>query len=174
MTKKLKLIRKLEAEGFEPNDFHRLLKKAGEHVSLDDVREWLEETEGDPGHHVMTDEEIAEEVLKGDTVQGEDDEGKGSDVQIPKLSVVRGALDTIITYIDLTADEESNQYYPHLRSLRDMIIRRQHRQGKQLKINDFFKPVVTATESDSPQASTSFQSPDSPQPSTSGLHSSDE
>ena len=149
-------------------------KRAGEEVSLDDVREWLEETEGDPGHHVMTDEEIAEDVLKGDTIEEEeDDEGKESDVRIPKLSEVRGALDSIITYIDLTADEESNQYYPHFRAFRDMIIRKQHKQGKQLKIHSFFKPVATATQSDSPQASTSFRSPDSPQASAIGKQSSD-
>ena len=44
-----------------------------------------------------------------------------------------------------------------------MIIRTQHKQGKQLKIHSFFKPVATAIQSDSPQAPTSFQSPDSPE-----------
>ena len=117
-------------EGFDPNDFHHVLRRAGE--------------EGDT---------LAEE---------EEDEGKESDVRISKLSEVRGALDSIITYIDLTADEESNQYYPHFRAFRDMTIRRQRKQEKQLKIHSFFKPVATATQSDSPQVSTSFQSPDSP------------
>ena len=64
-------------EGLEPNDFHRALRRAGEEVSLDDVREWLEETKGNPGHHVMTDKEIAEDILKGGTIEEkEEDEGK--------------------------------------------------------------------------------------------------
>ena len=144
------------------------LTRAGEEVSLNDLREWLEETGGDPGRHVMTDKEIAEDILKGDAIEEEkEDEGKESDVRIPKLSKVRGTLDSIITYIDLTADEESNQYYLHFRYFRDIITRRQHKQGKQLKIHSFFKLVATATQSDSPQALTNFQSPDSTQASTS-------
>ena len=76
-------------EGFETNKFHRELRKAGEEVSLEDVREWLEETEGDPGHHVMTEEEIAEDVLKDDTIEKEEEDGgKESDVRIPKISEV--------------------------------------------------------------------------------------
>ena len=109
-------------EDFEHNDtcfFHRVLRRAGEEVSLDDLREWLEETEGDPGHHVMTDEEIDEDMFKGDAIE-EEDEGKKSDVRIPKLSKVRIALDNIITHIDLTADEESNQYYPYFRAFVSM------------------------------------------------------
>ena len=70
-----------DIEGLEPKDFHHVLARAGEEVSLDDIREWLEETEDDPGHHVMTDEEIAENVLKGDTIEEEEEDGgKESDV----------------------------------------------------------------------------------------------
>ena len=86
----------------------------------------------------MTDEEIAEDIPKGDTIEEEEEDGgKESVVRIPKLSEARGALDSIITYIDLTADEESNQLYPHFRALRDMIIRKQHNRRKQLKIHSF-------------------------------------
>ena len=118
-------------EGFETNEFHCVFRRAGEEVSLEDVREWIEETEGDPGHHVMTDEEIAEDVLKGDTIEEEEEDGgKESDVRIPKLSEARGALDSIITSIDLSADEESNQYYPRFKVFRDTIIRKQHKRSK--------------------------------------------
>ena len=138
-------------EGFETNEFYRVCRRAGEEVSLEDVRERLSKTEGDPGHHVMTDEEIAEDVLKGDTIEEEEEDGgKESDVRIPKLSKVRGALDSIITYIDLIADEESTQYYFHFRAFRDMIIKKQHKGGKQLKIHSFFKPVATRSDSSQP------------------------
>ena len=63
-----------EFEGFEPNDFHRVLRRAGEKVFLDDARKWLEETEGDSDHHVMTEKEITEDILKGDTIKKEEDE----------------------------------------------------------------------------------------------------
>ena len=134
-------------KGFEPNEFHHVLRRAGEEVCLDGVREWLEETEDDPGHHLMTDEEIVEDIFKGNKihVEEEENEGKELDVQIPKLLEVQGALDSIITYIDLTSDKKSKQYYPHFRVFRDMIIRRQHKQGKQFKMHYFFKPVATAT-----------------------------
>ena len=66
---------------FETNEFHCVFRRAGEKVSLEDVREWLEETEGDPGHHVMTDEDIAEDVLKGHRIEKEEEDGcKESDV----------------------------------------------------------------------------------------------
>ena len=155
-------------KGFEPKDFHHVRRRAGEEVSLDDLREWLEETEDDSGHHVMTDEEIAEDVLKGDTIEEEEEDG-GKEVD------VRGALDSIITYIDLTADEESNHYYPHFRAFRDMIIRKQHKQGKQLKIHSQsdYQASTSYQSPDSPQASTSFQSPDSPEAYASEHESSD-
>ena len=60
---------------FETNEFHRVFRRAGEEVFLEDARKWLEETEGDPGHHVMTDEEIAVDVLKGDTIKEEEEDG---------------------------------------------------------------------------------------------------
>ncbi len=61
-------------EGFGARDFHRILQRAGKtNVTEDYVRTWLEDTDGDPGYQVLTEEEIADEVLVGDSRDSEDD-----------------------------------------------------------------------------------------------------
>ena len=52
---------KLDSAGFEPNDFHQSLLRAGEReVSVDDVEIWLDENNSDPGYQVLSTDEIAE------------------------------------------------------------------------------------------------------------------
>ncbi|KAK3886656.1 hypothetical protein Pcinc_009210 [Petrolisthes cinctipes] len=52
--------------GFEPQDYHQSLLSAGERgVSLEDVENWLEDNDADPGYQVLSTEEIAEAVLVG-------------------------------------------------------------------------------------------------------------
>ncbi|KAF2353176.1 DDE superfamily endonuclease domain [Trinorchestia longiramus] len=142
-------------EGFEARDFHRILRRAGEgKVSKDDVRTWLDDTESDPGFQVMTEEEIAHDVLAGDNRDDSSDEGEDDEPlpTKPKLSVVRESLDNLISYIDLSPESEIQQYYPHFRTFREIIIHKQHQSGKQLKLNSFFKParpnIAEAVEAD--------------------------
>ncbi|XP_042211690.1 tigger transposable element-derived protein 7-like [Homarus americanus] len=124
-------------EGFEARDFHHILKRAGENdVTEDDIRNWLEDTEGDPGYQFLTEEEIADEVLVGDSRDSEDEEDEEPLPNKPKLSVIRESTDNVISYIDLSAETDDIQhYYQHIRAVRELIIQRQHHQDKQLKLD---------------------------------------
>lgn len=162
-------------EGLEATDFHRILQRAGERdVSEEDVRTWLEDTEGDSGYQIMTEELIADEVLVGDTSVTDDEEEDEPLPAKPKLSLVRDSLDTIISYIDLSSDSDVQLYYPHLRALQEVIIKKQHQRGRQTKLDAFFKPVrpspatTSADNVDDPPAAASSR-PSSPQLSTSGF-----
>ncbi|KAG7176854.1 Tigger transposable element-derived protein 7-like 52, partial [Homarus americanus] len=105
-------------EGFEARDFHRILQ-----------RNWLEDTEGDPGYQVLTEKEIAFEVLVGDSRDSEDEEDDEPLPKKPKLSVIRESTDNVISYIELSAETDDVQhYYEHFRAFRELIIQRQHQQ----------------------------------------------
>ncbi|KAG7169737.1 Tigger transposable element-derived protein 7-like 16, partial [Homarus americanus] len=176
-----KLLYNVEVEydfdGFKARDFHRILQRAGENdVTEGDIRNWLEDTEGDPGYQVLTEEEIADEVLVGDSRDREDEEDDEPLPKKPKLSVIREFIDNVISYIELSAETDDVQhYYHHIKAFRELIIQRQHHQGKQLKLDSFFKPVrpnpaaavEPADDIDDPPAADSGH-PQSPQPSTSG------
>ncbi|KAG7176917.1 Tigger transposable element-derived protein 7-like 5, partial [Homarus americanus] len=155
-------------EGFEARDFHCILQRAGENdVTEDDIRNWLEDTEGDPRYQVLTEEEIADEVLVVKM--------KKTTNHCPRNpnSVIRESTDNVISYIELSAETDDVQhYYQHIRAIRELIIQRQHHQGKQLKLDSFFKPVrpnpaaavEPADDIDDPPAADSGH-PQSPQPS---------
>ncbi|KAG7170856.1 Tigger transposable element-derived protein 7-like 3, partial [Homarus americanus] len=115
---------KYDFEGFEARDFHCILQRAGENdVTEDDIRNWLEDTEGDPGYQVLTEEEIADEVLVGDSRDSEDEEDDEPLPKKPKLSVIRESIDNVISYIELSAETDDVQhYYQHIRAFRELII----------------------------------------------------
>jgi hypothetical protein len=50
----------LEQEGLEQEDFQTVLRAAGEtETKQEDIQDWLELDEGDPGFQLLTEEEIA-------------------------------------------------------------------------------------------------------------------
>ncbi|KAG7160293.1 Tigger transposable element-derived protein 7-like 40, partial [Homarus americanus] len=152
-------------EGFEARDSHRILQRAGENdVTEDDIRNWLEDTEGDPGYQVLTEEEIADKFSRRTIAQE------------TQTLLILESIDNVISYIELSAETDDVQhYYKHIRAFRELIIQKQHQQGKQLKLDSFFKPVrpnsaaaiEPADNIDDPPAADSGH-PQSPQPSTSG------
>lgn len=172
----------LDFEGFEAADFHRILVRGGEtEVTMDDVQEWLDENESDPGYQILSAEEIAAEVLAvTEHTSDNDDEEEMPPPKKEKLSKVREWIDNLISFVDATENRGIQMHYEHLRILREEIIREQYRGGKQLKIDRFFKPVTAPTSSappaSSPPASPSssdaatfegFETADLPQPGTS-------
>ncbi|KAG7161901.1 Tigger transposable element-derived protein 7-like 46, partial [Homarus americanus] len=125
---------------------------------------------------ITHEEEIADEVLVGDSKDSEHEEDDEPLPKKPKLSVIRESTDNVISYIELSAETDDVQhYYQHFRAFRELIIQRQHHQGEQLKLDSFFKPVCPnpaaavepADDIDDPPAADSSH-PQSPQPSTSG------
>ena len=114
----------LDFEGFAPEDFVHLLNRGGENtVSVDDVEEWFDDNDADPGYQVLSCEEIAEAVLGGESSEEEEEEIV---VERPKMVDVRHYIDELIKY-------------EVLRSFRETIIRNQHDNVKQLKIDSFLQ-----------------------------------
>lgn len=63
----------LDFEGFEPQDFHRLLRANDKcDVTLEDIENWLEEKDADPGYQVLFIGEIADTVQEEVTTQVDD------------------------------------------------------------------------------------------------------
>ena len=61
-----KLLQDIDPElDFEAQDFHRVFQACGEReVSLEDVKNWLEESDADPWHQVLMINEIADSVTE--------------------------------------------------------------------------------------------------------------
>lgn len=72
----------------------------------------------------MTEEEIAEGYPAGETQEEDSEENDEEEVPVikPKLSVVRGHIDFIINYIDISTDREVQAYYEYFRAFREIII----------------------------------------------------
>lgn len=165
----------LDFLGFEPQDFHQTLQRAGDdNVTVEDVEDWLEENDADPGYQILSAEEIADSVVNPDPDESssEGEEEVVAPVR-PKMSDVREALDTLITFVDLDSNPEVQAYYEHLRTLREVIIRQQYQRGKQLKLDQYLKRKTPEPDSPdspqppSPQSNTSRQT--SPQPDISDI-----
>lgn len=116
-------------DGFEP--YQATLRRGGEEVAADDIMEWLEADEGDPGFEIMTDEEIAESVQRREDDDSDDDDGDDDDaanVPRPRLSQAREAADVLLSFLDgMEDDAEFSRCYNTIWELRDGIIQRQHR-----------------------------------------------
>lgn len=106
----------------DATDFHRVLLLAGEEeVTVDDVAEWLDNNESDPGYQIVSDEEIAAQVAAGDQESSEDDEEE-MHVDKPKLSLVRGSADILICNLDTTSNKAAQPYYEGFWAFREIII----------------------------------------------------
>ena len=129
----------LDFEGFAPEDFVHLLNRGGENtVSVDDVEEWFDDNDADPGYQVLSCEEIAEAVLGGESSEEEEEEEEIV-VERPKMVDVRHHIDELIRYVDTSSNSNEKDYYEVLRSFRETFIRNQHNNVKQLKIDSFLQ-----------------------------------
>ena len=163
----------VDFEGFEVSDFEKMFKTSGERAGEEDVRDWLEMDEGDPGHHLLTDTEIIEAVNnEGEVIDDDSDDDDEVTTFSLKLSTARDYLDQLIQFVDTKSREFSLDDYHSLRSVRRKVIDMQHATGKQTKISSFFRsrtptPNPTPVQSPEPQPSTSgsrVSPPPTPQP----------
>ena len=127
--------------GFEnEHDFNNHITRAGLPTDEDDVDNWLSVDEGDPGHQLLTEEEIIAEV-EGDEMLEEDDddnEAQGS-ASAPSLSSVRDSIDNIISFVESTSHVDLNVYYTAFREFRHKICNLQFK-GRQTSLDTFFRP----------------------------------
>ena len=86
---------------FEVQDFRRMFNAGGEDVANDDVQNWLEMDEGDPGHELLSEEEIIEAILKpSEQEEEEDSDDEDNTCFTIKMSTAREYLDQLITFVD--------------------------------------------------------------------------
>jgi hypothetical protein len=136
----------LQFTACEVSDSHRTIWNVGEKkVTEDAILQWLEEDESDPGYQVMTEREIAEEVLAHDKTNEERDDEEEEEEWPPickiKKCELRSHLEDLITFIDSSCDLEVQSYYSHSRAFREIIIRK-HQTSKTQRTSDaFFKPI---------------------------------
>ncbi|KAG0716390.1 Tigger transposable element-derived protein 7 [Chionoecetes opilio] len=113
----------IEFEGFETANFHRHIVQAGETATEEDVSDWLDGDEGDPGYQTLTDAEIADSVLHPDQ-QDSSDYDDDDDVlpTRPTASAVRQAAETLVEYLEHPNTEaELRVFATSLREIRDII-----------------------------------------------------
>ena len=133
--------------GFEATDFHRQFVRAKENSSEEDVQDWLECDEGDPGQQILTENDIAEEILHPDgDISDDDDDDDDSDGLItrPKTASARTSTDVLLEYLEHPSSSvQMKSYAPLVRELRDAIIKEQSQWPlKQTKIRSFFTPTT--------------------------------
>ena len=102
--------------GFEVNDFNSQIRRAGLPTDEGDVDAWLNIDEGDPGHQILSEQEIIEEVRGQDEAASDDDDDELPDSSsVPSVSRIRECCDDIITYLENTSQSNLNVYYPLMR-----------------------------------------------------------
>jgi hypothetical protein len=52
-------------KGFETSDSHAIIERAGDDVSESGAEQWLDNDDGDPGYHILSQEEMEESILQG-------------------------------------------------------------------------------------------------------------
>jgi hypothetical protein len=132
----------LNLERLEPTDFQKTILVAGETGATEDVAEWLDVDEREPGCQIMTAEEIVQDVSaaayeKQDSKKEKEEETTDTH----NLSKVRDALDKVVNFISVTANKEMQPYCQHLKTLRETVIHKQQQKFTQLKMDMFLKTV---------------------------------
>ncbi|XP_045127992.1 tigger transposable element-derived protein 7-like [Portunus trituberculatus] len=102
-------------EGFEAGDFQRVLQRADEKdVTLEDVQEWLDENDADPGYQILSDEEIAVEVTGTHESSSSDDKHE-MPVTLPRLSEMSCCMDTVLQFVEFTKTRDLSLHYSNLK-----------------------------------------------------------
>ena len=127
-------------EGCQAEDFLSLLRRGGEvSTSIDDITDWLDELDLDPGYEVLSEADIAASVVVSEEEENSDEE---ETMKVPKvkLSTLRTYIDALIDYSSYSQLPEMAHHYGNLRKIRELIIEEQHMGGSQTKISSFFGP----------------------------------
>jgi hypothetical protein len=134
-----------------------VLRAAGEtETTQENIQDWLELDEGDPGFQLLTEEGIAVDVIKDSAMKEESynelDELQESTIKKKIFSSTRDGIDAVTNYVDSSTNKKL-QHYEHLRTVREILIKEQQQRSVQTKLNSFFKPALlrskTSTTSES-------------------------
>jgi hypothetical protein len=55
------------------------------------------------------------------------------------LSSARDGTDAVINYVDSSTNQKLQEYYEHLRTVREVLIKEQQQRSVQKKLDSFFK-----------------------------------
>ena len=112
-------------EGCQAEDFLGLLRLGGEvSTSIDDITDWLDELDLDPGYEVLSEADILASVVVSEEEESSDEE---ETMKVPKVK-----LSTLRTYIDYSSYSqlpEMAHHYGNLKMIRGIIIKEQHMGG---------------------------------------------
>lgn len=111
----------------ETEDFRKIFHRGGENsVTLEDIEFWLEADEYDLDYHILTEEEIVENMTtagNSETDECDQDEADNNINPKQKLGEIKDHLNIVIKYVEDNNDENISAYYEHLRHLRELIIK---------------------------------------------------
>jgi hypothetical protein len=81
------------------------------------------------------------------------DELQESTIKKKLLSTTKDGNDAVINYVDSSTNKKLHEYYEHLRTMREILIKEQQQRSVQTKFDSFFKPALlrskTSTTSES-------------------------
>jgi hypothetical protein len=103
----------------------------------------LELTAGNPGVKQLKEEDFAADVVR-DSAMKEESDNELQEFAIRKklLSSAISGIDAVITYVDSSTDKKLQEYYEHLRTVREILIEEQQQMSVQTKCDSFLKPAL--------------------------------
>ncbi|KAE9526719.1 hypothetical protein AGLY_013367 [Aphis glycines] len=125
--KKLLINEEVEPDmaDLETEDFHKIFLRGGEKsVTLEDIEFLLEADEYDLDNHILTAEEIVENMTtaeSSETDECDQDEAENNIKPKQKLGEIKDHLNIVIKYVEDNDDENISAYYEHLRHLRNEV-----------------------------------------------------
>jgi hypothetical protein len=107
----------------------------------ENTNDWLELGEGDSGGQLLTEEGIVADVTKDFTMEEESDNELDELQESPiktKLSSASDGIDAVIKYVDSSTSKKLQEYYEHLRTVREVLIKEQQQRYVHTKIDTSF------------------------------------
>lgn len=105
--------------------------------------------EGDPGCQHPIKEEIAADVSKDSAMEEESDneldELQESAIKKKLLSSAKDGIDAVINYVLSSTNQKLWEYYEHVRTVREILIKEQQQMSLQTKLGSFFKPGLLSS-----------------------------
>jgi hypothetical protein len=116
----------------------RLLRAAREtETTQENIQHWLELNEGDHGFQLLIEEVIAADVIKDSAMEEESDNelDELQELAIKKklLSSTSDGIDAVVSYVDSSKNKKLQEYYEHLRTVREILIKEQQQRSVQTK-----------------------------------------
>jgi hypothetical protein len=96
--------------------------------------------------HWLTAQRETDHVIKDSATEEESynelDEVQESTIKKKLLSSTRDGIDAVINYVDSSTYKNLQEYYEHLRTVREILIKEHQQRSVQAKLDSFFKPAL--------------------------------